>query len=213
MNRAFLTFLGILLLGACSQKQFAFRQKVRADKNIAKKEVTRPHKEKEQEQLSSAEHPRNDSVLAGIGTQPSSLSVVPEKEKKPLLGASTLKEIIPFSIDHLSPEEQAIPQKSKPGKVHEGDGGLLGYISLTLGILSILALLSLVFVSSNMLGVILLFSAPVLGALALILGVISVSDNDGKGMGWAGIVMGSFILLITLVFVLIAYLLIQSSIY
>lgn len=210
MNRAFLIFLSILLLSACSQRQFAFRQTVRADKNIAKKEVTRPHKEKEPEQLNNPECPFIDSALAGNDAKPEQQDIVSKKEKKSLLSASTLREIIPFSIDHLSPEEQATPQ-SKPGKAHDADGGLLGYISLTLGILSILALLSLVFVSSNILGTILLFSAPVLGALALILGIVSVSDNDGKGLGWAGIVMGSFILLITLVFVLIAYLLIQSS--
>lgn len=210
MNRLFLVFLSILLLSACSQRQFAFRQKVRADKSIVKKQI-KPDKKQDQPSLVE-EQPHTDSALVLADPKVGDPGTIAKREKKPLLSASALKEILPFSIEQLSQEAHAIPQL-KPGKAHEGDGGVLGYISLTLGILSIFALLSLVFISSNMLGVVLLFSAPVLGALALILGIVSVSENDGKGMGWAGIVMGSFILLITLVFVLIAYLLIQSSIY
>ncbi|MES2689409.1 MAG: DUF4190 domain-containing protein [Bacteroidota bacterium] len=210
MNRLFFVFLSIVLLGACSQRQFSFRQKVRADKNIAKKETTRPDKKQDHAIIKAL--PYADSVMVSTGPNVGEPGTTAKKSKKPLLSASIIKEILPFSIEQLSPEERAAPQ-IKPNKAQEGDGGVLGYISLTLGILSIFALLSLVFISSNMLGVVLLFSAPVLGALALILGIVSVSENDGKGMGWAGIVMGSFILLITLVFVLIAYLLIQSSVY
>lgn len=210
MNRLFILFAGILLLASCSQKQFSFRQKIRADKNITKKEIRKPGKE--QDQLYADKEYQADSAVSGMEPQSISPGIAPKKEKKPLLSASILKEIIPFDIGHLSPEQPVAPGIS-PNKIHENDGGVLGYISFTLGLLSMLALLSLVFVSSNMLGVLLLFSAPVLGALALILGIVSVSDNDGKGLGWAGIVMGSFILLITLIFVLLAYLLIQSSVY
>lgn len=212
MNKILLLITCVAFLSACSQKQFAFRQKVRADKHEPEKnELARSHKEvspNKKAELQALKQPGADSAATTAeNIEPNPVS---PKAKKPLLSASALKEIIPFTLDQLSHEEQElIPESRKP--LNSGGGDALGYISMVLGILSIVALLSLVFISSNMLGVIVLFLAPLLGAIALILGVVSISNHEGHGVGWAGVVMGSFILLVTLIMVLIAYLFIQSS--
>lgn len=209
MNKL-LVFSCVIILFSCSQKRFAFRQKVKAGKEPVASGKTVPARHRAVT-FNPVEEPQT-------GPGPTTVSVPGHRS---LQASSTRKEItasrqspLPGKPAEIAPKEKIRAEESlaKPAQpAKPAAGGFWGYISLAFGLLGVIALLSLVFVTSNMLGTILLFSAPVLGTLALVAGILSVGNNDGKEFGWAGIALGCLLLLLTLVMVMVAYLFIQSS--
>jgi hypothetical protein len=189
----------LLILISCSQQRFGFRKTYPVDRPSA--HIS--EKEKGEQAPIATEIPEEAFV-----TQSDSAHIGDETGKLPEpmyhTDASVHKNIIPFSLDHLSPEQQHT-NNNPEGRKTEDTSISIAINSLLFCFLAILAFF-LAVIESSYIG---LAFVLLLAAAAVVLGIVTLSTHSkGKGIAIASIILGAamfFIALLLLITELAAY--------
>lgn len=193
------TVVLLLILTSCSQQRFGFRKTFPVDRPSA--HIS--EKENEEQAPIATEIPEEAFVI-----QPDSAHIGDETNKLSGSGchtdASVRKNIIPFSLDHLSPEQQHTNNNPELRKKED--------TSISIAINSLLfcslAILAFFFAATESIYIGLAF-VLLLAAGAIVLGIISLSTRSkGKGIAIASVILGAamfFIALLLLITELAAY--------
>lgn len=209
MNKLLVLAAFVLILASCSQQRYGFRKTIPAHRDIARTET---HKPSVKEEIIPESY-QDESLPADTLTTAQAEALGTIREKKPVkeiasAGIATFKEIIPFHVEQLSPEGQHRDHHT----ARPVDNGipLMPLLAFIFALLSVFMLLLVIFVSSYTIGIILLFAAPVFAALGLILGMTSLSDNNGRDLAMAAVIISGMVLLIMLIVLMVSYLFLQS---
>lgn len=203
-------FLGvlILMLASCSQQRYGFRKTIPADHSIAKAEKQKEHKKEKITEIAPVEAPAIPADTVAVAQETKKAPVF-KKEGKQQLSASVLKQIIPFTIEQLSPEpKHSAPPDPGPSKEEDDLSVVTSIMSVVLGVLALMSILAAAAIASPYV----LLLAPVLALGAVISGIVALATNsEGKGMAIAGLIMGGVIVILTLLVIFIFLLVVGSN--